>query len=1088
MQPDNNPESARPIEPVTPIDKETGKLAVEKLDQLKELYEIAPDQLRNMSNKKQNSINRKQQSIKDWFAEQLGENEEEMRHRADAIEQYILSQKRSDAQKRADFFYTHIVGPHYGRIPSQIPVAEKEKDPPVPEAAEDQGEKDLERFKKAAERGVIVQRKTEDSSDLDGNVAVMLMKRAGVITDSTPVFYVEHEQLDKFMAKHPEIAIMIDISPEEAAGMDHGQHRDGLASSLTPDGGRIYFDHHGPASDPKSPSAARQVYEHLIRLGALTDSAPTQNLLDFVDAQDNKNYYSADFDIVKTARNAFGLMQLQVDRDGKFSHFLHQVDPATKELRPGFISLMELTGKDPAKSIPNTELNRLGIDKAMVQQVEKHIKAAVKQVDKLREQGMIIKTRYGSELMIDIDKSATKYLHSIDYTDVLYAAGIKTRVSYFRQPSGEYTLFVASNDPKIKVAQLAKRFGGLTVRNMYFWQLWREGQGAPRPMQLAEELDVEPEELKKITKLEAEYPRTVYEETIKQKNEKGCVLACLANIAKYVFGEDAAQIEGYLRSRLGKDFDETKGTNIAATRKLIEKLGYAAIQPDNFDELRQELEAGIEPNGKGRGAIMWVNRHATALYLQLNRITKQLEIVYHDPRQTPDLDHPSVQVLKYTEENLEKFLSAGRQTGEKPYAHILIVGAEGARPVTGQASRLEDAISKLPLSERIREEHQLNPDIRIQKILDRYRPKADFSKLREDWYQKIPAVSTIMGWKFSSLSLQHPNNVEVEYNRVLAEAHQWETDRILQDREFIDQFLADHPDLFEGDLAVAGENGVKRYHPEYEKALQARIDILEMRYLSECVDVAKQTEVLKASEGEFADRIKLKIEALEQIVRDWGPEWLDAEQTHEYLRPKELQIQKPLTTEGMIGIWGERSDLTTKYYLLIDSLSTHPASSVIRKAGRDWLGLRGMWEDLDWEKELMKSRSALMLAQMRQFDPEEDLKLADAFDAMTPEDRKVFDHMRKELSGDHLYYQKLSGPEIWGKLTYIDGALRSEQAREFIELQRQQTESYYRFLSTVMLIRLLVKDYGYEQMRPAIEPLPPKNRKKGTIPPPPSLI
>jgi hypothetical protein len=273
-------------------------------------------------------------------------------------------------------------------------------------------------------------------------------------------------------------------------------------------------------------------------------------------------------------------------------------------------------------------------------------------------------------------------------------------------------------------------------------------------------------------------------------------------------------------------------------------------------------------------------------------------------------------------------------------------------------------------------------------------------------------------------------------------------------------FLADHPDINEDDLITIGEDGTRKYHPEYEKAIHLRIDALESRYLSECADVARQTEALIASEQGYIDQMATKVAGLEQILKSLGPDGLGAEQGAEYQRLKKQLPLEPLTTKGIIGMWGDRSDLATKYYLLVDGLSDE-----LREGS-----FRSMWEDATEEQGLIRLRSELMVTRLRELDPNDKLALPDlgsALAAMRPGDRKIFDHLRQELEGDSLLYQKLNDRMIWSRLSYTDGKLRSEQAREFIELQRQQTETYFKFLSAIALIHLLVKSQAGEQ---TIEP------------------
>lgn len=1048
------------------------------------------------------STNEERKEVFEWFDSHLGKYEVFDERRA-IIEKYLAEVQMAPADKSnpltkrllMDILQEQIIKPYQKKL-------ELEK------------QEAREWLKEAAERGVVVQgiSRGDRRSDLDGNTFVALLKRAHAVTKDEQVHYIVHADLDKYLAgkinedgsvikrkpgapplKPRNIGVMGDISPEEVPGLDDRQQKDSLAGLITPEGGMIFFDHHGGESDPNSGSATKKLYNWLLDIGALTKAEAEREgwdkIVAFVDAQDNKNYYTEGekFDLEGTAYNAFGYTKTPF---GQFDPKLKLADGTMGGYDPRFVELMKLTGGNPAKlerlidgssvlKIPLEYLKAAGFGdpEKLIKETHESMHKAREIIQQLRREKLIVTNSDGQEIFVDLrkrdawGKKIPGRLENlgVDPSDLLMSEGIYTHVicGADRDDYAE-SLMIFTHDPLMlngkgeersgRLAELTKSLGGDIGRNSFYFYKHQENRlGIDDRVKLASVLE--------------RLGISNYGETVEQKDEKGCVPACFVNIAKYVFGEKADGIEDWLISRLGKDFKEGVGTNISSAKELAKRLSYTAFQYDNFNDLRKELEAGIEKGGKGRGAIMWVNGHAVSIYLKKNFASGKLEIVYRDPRQNADHSHPSIEVVEYTEENLEKFLSRGRKNGEKPYSHILVIGAEGAKSVAGGDKSIEDALSKLPLVEQVREEHKLSLDVRIEQLLNRYRPKVDFSKIKGEWYQRIPYLSIALGQYL-------PKEIEQEYNQALKKAYEWEINNLLNNEEIKGKFLADNPDVAEWDLVTIGEDSAKKYHPEYEKILQIQIDALEMRYLSECADIAEQTENLKASEREYVDRVNLRLDGLEHALDYFGPAGLNNEQRGEYLDIQELKLQSPLTTEKMAGVWGDRSDLTTKYYLLADGLPEELRQDEY-EANRWWL-FRSMRQDVFGEQGIVKIRENLMATNLREFDQDNESALpglGDAIKAMSASDKKIFDGLREELAGNHFYYQQLNHGAIWDKFDYADGSLMVEQAREFIELQRQQTEAYYQFISISSLIRLLVKNQAETRAIELEEPEEPKEPK-----------
>jgi len=920
----------------------------------------------------------------------------------------------------------------------------------------------LENFKQAAERGIVVQRKTEDASDLDGNMSVHLLRQAGIITDSTPVFYVDHEQLDGFLSKRPEIGMMIDISPEEVR-KTYEQHRqaDGSVVTTTPQGEQIHiFDHHDPTATQSTASSTRQVYERLIRLGAIREPATDtlertriDNLLDFVDAQDNKNYYQVNFDVMKTAHSAFGLMNIKRYPRGGQSYFLHQINPATKKLDSDFIHLMELTGKDPARVLSDAELQSTGILPTDIRSIERRIRTAVGTVDKLREQGMIVKTRYGSEIVVDVDKAAVNRLKGVDWTDVLYAAGVKTRASYFRQPNGEYMLFVASNDPKIKATQLADRFGGTAVRNMYLWQPWREGQSAPRPGLLADELDIAPEEGEKISRLETEYPRAAHGETYRQKNEKSCAIACLVNLASYLFGEkDAQEIERWLIERAKADglFNPEKGMGITALIRLAKKLEYSAAQYTDLTNIERELK-------DGKGVIAFSAKHAVAMYLSKNPITGKEELVCRDPIARPTQKQPGLMVMDYTTENLEKLIGPNSKAKANPYGHVLVVGKRGSKPgATGAVDiRLEQEAREITERE-LAENPTLTFEDRLARIMNAHRSRLeiagapDFDKSRRG--DKDPTIS----------SMYNPFLWPRALARMLTNKSFWVADKDWRGRTdwqktdaevtgFV-QSLADsrleqayyHQIEWLKDRVEGGTEAGKESTEELPKNMrtpdtefrithehqfaneQEALAWYESRLISEAIVFAEQDNLVRKNDAEYTTQLQANIDILTKQKEQYT--YTKREQKSLEARIKYLQeLHDTVTGKPLAQAKVPVSELRARFYALQNDALT---------------------KDVGMEKQLMAQRHLEITGWIGQLKKDVDILSGN------PLIMQAIREMRDKLD----QYRQLGN-----QFVTAGSAADIAKIREFIELQDEQSRQYHQMIWQLACSQTLLGERAQEQ-------------------------
>ena len=281
--------------------------------------------------------------------------------------------------------------------------------------------------------------------------------------------------------------------------------------------GRIYFEHHGDKSNPDSGCSTKKVYEWLLQLGALPSPELTEDqldklspanyikavennegvqlkhLVDFVDAQDNKNYYPKPgsqerFKIGQTLTNAFGLMQARAtnDRgviDDRHADWWGRYDPEQGYKDP-FRRLMMLTGKNYKRQFTMEQLKAIGINnpEAVMKRLRSDVAKCTTIIQNLRRDGFIQPTASGGETFIDVRKSIpgqkTKGAlenRGVDLSDMLTSEGINSRMTMGLDKDGNVTSITAFpyRDPamKAKFEEMLKTRGGQMSRNsMYIWR------------------------------------------------------------------------------------------------------------------------------------------------------------------------------------------------------------------------------------------------------------------------------------------------------------------------------------------------------------------------------------------------------------------------------------------------------------------------------------------------------------------------------------------------------------------------------------------------------------------------------------------
>lgn len=472
-------------------------------------------------------LSKEERQILSWFSANLGQDngeEKKLTQQVSLIEEYVSQKPEGEALR--DFFYSHVVTPLRDPDTSREPT-------PIPwEATRALA---LEKLKQMAERGVVVQKVGErrdpktkkligEYSDLDGNMALHLLERANIIGDDTPVHHVGHDDVYKFLEENDRIGIVIDISEESKnpALIESGQpHRDSLISRISrhdtgekiTNYGRIYFEHHGEGSNPNSGCGTSKVYEWLVTIGALprpelteaeldklapadyikaienNEGVRLKHLVDFVDAQDNKNYYPGpdspnQFDIEQTVTNAFGLMQARTtDKDGNIrdTDWWGRYEPGQGYNEP-FRRLMMLTGKKHDRQFTMEQLRDvIGINKpeVVVKRLRNDIAKCRAVIKDLRQSGFIQPTEGGSEIFIDERKTVNGRpiigqleRRGVDPTDMLMSEGIRSRMIMGLDETGRVQTITAFayHDAGMmeKFRQWQKTKGGQIARNSIY--------------------------------------------------------------------------------------------------------------------------------------------------------------------------------------------------------------------------------------------------------------------------------------------------------------------------------------------------------------------------------------------------------------------------------------------------------------------------------------------------------------------------------------------------------------------------------------------------------------------------------------------
>ncbi len=480
---------------------------IEEVRELRNIYSLSKEERAALTKEDELSIGTAKDKILAAFKNRLAGDQ-------DWVEGFM---EQLEPEERG-FFERQILEP------LQSELAQEASPPQTPEegAYETKNPEEARAWlERAAKRGIIVQgiergdNEAPTHSDLDGNLAIDLLMKAGVVGPDTPIHYVAHKDLEAALAKHPEAGIMIDITSRNEPGFageaqfkTQHAHRDwivgsrALGTEIDREKQRLYLDHHGPYSDKESASAAKKTWLMLDALGYFEHMSPEaqeglRNAVEFVQAEDNKDYLKPGFDPATTARNAFGLKNyteslgtegvkhnlgdLRVSPDGQGRYFDKR-----------FGQLMEATGGDAGKELTDAEL--AAIDPGLVEasaQLAERIENAKQTVQEWKGLGFILETPAGQKIFIDRNDRLLKQLRGTDYSSILYAQGVDTMVRYFDKKKGGVDMFITTQDPTVDLDKLAGKYGGERPRNMYVRKSAMSKRAAPTIQQVLGSLGVE---------------------------------------------------------------------------------------------------------------------------------------------------------------------------------------------------------------------------------------------------------------------------------------------------------------------------------------------------------------------------------------------------------------------------------------------------------------------------------------------------------------------------------------------------------------------------------------------------------------------
>ncbi|MBN2585557.1 hypothetical protein JXA59_02825 [Patescibacteria group bacterium] len=328
---------------------------------------------------------------------------------------------------------------------------------------------------------------------------------------------------------------------------------------------------------------------------------------------------------------------------------------------------------------------------------------------------------------------------SLDPNDVLSELGLQP---VFGEPTTPTSKKPTQPEPPILGLTRDEVLNELGLRSVD--EAARNPQPAPpRPAQRAATPEVKPN------------PERTLEErfgaTEKQRHPNSCVIACLLNAKKYIFGvkgldtDDGVKlVEETLRDMATRHgFDESKGINPRGAQQLLEDNRHFAKQTESTEEALDFLDRGfglivsISFKQKTTGKVI---RHALLIHAATDPDTGEKKILVRDTHMQPTDKHPGLREISRDE--LIGYLNGTEESWFK-ITNTLVIGPQGYKPdlsqetseqhqrredqVEAEVETLRKKLAELSPEERMEAKYRLEPAERLRIILKTFRPQANFA-------------------------------------------------------------------------------------------------------------------------------------------------------------------------------------------------------------------------------------------------------------------------------------------------------------------------------------------------------------------------
>ncbi|MFA5051123.1 MAG: hypothetical protein WC499_03340 [Patescibacteria group bacterium] len=261
-------------------------------------------------------------------------------------------------------------------------------------------------------------------TDLDGKTSLGLLKMAGCNIDD--VAYVPPGEF-----------------VPGAINLDTGK-KTGLVVSEEDE--TAWFDHHGPESDEKTMPTCRVVYLALVAQGILEKNPVLDKLTQFVSRIDRAQYPNAKELFAVSDRTVLGLQRF-FSFDNLYDYFQQ--------------------GRSPEEILSDEDLEKYGLVQKSKEQ-KGTIKSSLETIEKLKENGFVIKTKFG-EVVIDIDKKVAAGYQAVR------AAGYDGYILY--SPRFE-SFFISINQADLSKIDFSQ---GKNVRE----NMWIKKQDEKKPLTIS---------------------------------------------------------------------------------------------------------------------------------------------------------------------------------------------------------------------------------------------------------------------------------------------------------------------------------------------------------------------------------------------------------------------------------------------------------------------------------------------------------------------------------------------------------------------------------------------------------------------------